>query len=45
MSILFAATYPERVQSFALYGTMTVQPGVAGSPMGLGRGADADDER
>ena len=23
MSILFAATYPERVQSLALYGTMT----------------------
>ena len=38
MSILFAATYPERVKSLALYGTMArFSPGVAGPSVGLGR--------
>ena len=35
MSILFAATYPERVQSLALYGTMLDSPRVARSSMGI----------
>ncbi len=46
MSILFAATYPERVQSLALYGTMArFTPELPDHPWGWTARADPSDHR
>ena len=46
MSILFAATYPERVQSLALYGTLArFTPELPDHPWGFDRRPDPSDHR